>query len=218
VEERTRALLEEHPYNRARRAAGKNEISQLWIWGGGPMPTLEPFARRFGVAGGLISAVDLLNGIARLTGLRVIAVPGATGYYDTDYAAKGAAALAALAERPFVAIHVEAPDEAGHNADAEEKVRAIENIDREILAPLLAEADRAGDLRLLVLPDHPTPISIRTHTRTPVPAALWGPGFGGAGAAGYTEPAAEAASGGPAVFAPDLMRHLVGLREGPPRP
>ncbi len=204
IEARVRELLPVAPVNAARRAAGREPISALWLWGGGTMPQLEPFAGRYGVAGGLISAVDLLKGIAVLCGLEVIDVPGATGYYDTDYAGKARAALACLQRHRFVAVHVEAPDEASHNGHAAEKIKALENIDRLIMGQLLAEAERAGDLRILCVPDHATPLELRTHAAEPVPFALWGPGIGPAGGEVFTEAAAE----GPVVAAGQLMKLL----------
>lgn len=177
IERRTRELLRDHPINVRRVENGQPPVTQLWLWGGGVMPRLTSFADRFGVDGALISAVDLLQGIGRLAGLEILSVPGITGYYDTDYAAKGTAALASLRARPFVAVHIEAPDEAGHAGDAHEKIRALERIDADIVAPLMKEAEASGDLRILCLPDHPTPIALRTHTSDPVPFALWGSGI-----------------------------------------
>lgn len=208
LEARTVQLLAQHPINETRRAAGEPEVTQLWLWGGGVMPELPPFVERWGVRGGLISAVDLLRGIAALAGLERIDVPGATGYYDTDYAGKGRAALACLARAPYVCVHVEAPDEAGHAGDAAEKVRALEAIDREIVAPLLAEAEASGDLRVLVSPDHATPLAFRTHDRDPVPFALWGAEVEAAPAEAYTESAlADRAP----IHGVDLMPLLMGL-------
>lgn len=195
VERTSAELLPGYAVNRRRAAAGEAQATQLWLWGGGVMPRLRPFRELYGFGGAVISAVDLLKGIARLAELEVVDVPGATGYYDTDYAAKGKAALAALTRHRFVAVHVEAPDEAGHNCHPEEKARALENIDRHIVGPLLAEAERAGDLRLLCMPDHPTPLTVRSHTADPVPFALWGPGIAAAGGKRFTE--AEAAAGAP---------------------
>jgi 2,3-bisphosphoglycerate-independent phosphoglycerate mutase len=209
IEARTRELLPGIDANRKRLAAGKLPVTQLWLWGGGVPPTLVPYRERFGLEGGLISAVDLLKGIALLAGLEPIAVPGATGYYDTNFAGKGRAALDCLRRKPFVAVHVEASDEAGHNGHAAEKAKALENIDRHILAPLLDEARRAKDLRILCLPDHPTPLALRNHTADPVPFALWGPGVAANGAQAFTE--AEAARvGGAVLAAQDLLPLLLG--------
>ena len=141
------------------------------------MPALPAFADRFGLSGAVITAVDLVAGLAKLIGFHRVDVPGATGYVDTNYAGKGAAAAAALDEYDLVFVHVEAPDEAGHNDDVAGKVRAIAEIDRHIVGPLLdrLRAEAAG-WRILVLPDHPTPCSIRTHTGDPVPFAMAGKG------------------------------------------
>ncbi len=203
VEARSIELLKDCQMNRERLAAGKLPVTQLWLWGGGVMPALETFEHRYGLTGGLISAVDLLKGIGRLTGLEVIEVPGANAYYDTNFQGKGEAALECLSRKKLVVVHVEAPDEAGHNADPENKVKAIENIDQHIVRPLLEEATAAGDLRILCMPDHPTPVELRTHTRDPVPFALWGPGIGASGGEAFTEE--QAALVPEAVNAPDLM-------------
>ncbi len=204
VENESARLLPRYEANRKRIAAGKSPVTQLWLWGGGVMPKLEPFATKHGVEGGLISAVDLLKGIAKLAGLEVIEVPGATGYYDTDYAGKGAAALDCLGRKRFVVVHVEAPDEAGHNGHPEEKVKALEEIDKHIVGKLLAAAESAGDLRILLLPDHPTPLAARTHTSDPVPYVLWGPGITPGGGDSFSEAAAES-GGDDVVPAPGLM-------------
>ncbi len=193
--------------NQRRVARGELPATHLWLWGGGVTPTLASFASLYGLTGGIISAVDLLKGIGRLAGLEIIEVPGATGYYDTDYAGKGAAACACLKRRDLVVVHVEAPDEAGHNGEPDEKVKALERIDRHILQPLLEEAARAGDLRILCLPDHPTPVELRTHTADPVPFVLWGPGIAAEGGDVFTE--STAAAGAPSRVPPGgLMRLL----------
>lgn len=206
VETRSRLLLPELPTNKRRIAEGHLPITQLWLWGGGVMPKLVSFAERYGLSGGIISAVDLLKGIAKLIGLEILIVPGATGYYDTNYAGKGEAAILCLSQKPFVAIHVEAPDEAGHHGDAREKIRALENIDRWILGPLLREGNEKGDLRILCLPDHATPLEVKTHTREPVPYALWGPGIPATKAKAFTERESAQA---PVLPATDLMAMLL---------
>jgi 2,3-bisphosphoglycerate-independent phosphoglycerate mutase len=167
-------VFADHPVNAARLAAGKPPATGIWPWSGGRRPALPLFADRFGVAGGMISAVDLLNGIARYAGLEVIVVPGATGYLDTDYDAKARAVLDALDRLDFVYCHVEAPDEAGHLGSVEEKVRAIERVD-DMLGTILDGFDGV----IAVLPDHATPVRIRTHTRDPVPLAVRGLGTDG---------------------------------------
>lgn len=205
IERRTRELLRDHPINKRRIENGQPPVSQLWLWGGGVMPRLTPFAERFGVEGALISAVDLLQGIGRLAGLEILSVPGITGYYDTDYAAKGRAALDSLRSRPFVAVHIEAPDEAGHAGDAHEKIRALERIDADIVAPLMKEAEASGDLRILCLPDHPTPIALRTHTSDPVPFALWGSGIPQGEGGAFSEAGVDST---PVLDVKDLLRKL----------
>lgn len=163
-----------------------------WFWGEGTAPHLEPFRERFGLSGAVIGAVDLVRGIGRLAGLDVIDVPGATGGLDTDYGAKSRAALAALEDHDLVWVHVESPDEAGHMGDLREKVRAIERVDAEILAPIMASAGaRSG---LLVVPDHLTPLRTRTHAAGPVPFVISEPlpGAGGGGAMAYGERQAAA--------------------------
>ncbi|MEM1885145.1 MAG: cofactor-independent phosphoglycerate mutase, partial [Candidatus Jordarchaeales archaeon] len=166
-------VLEEHPVNVRRVREGKRPANSIWPWGYGVKPRLQRFEERFGVRGAIISAVDLVRGLGVLTGLRVVNVPGATGYYDTNYAGKGEYALKALEDVDFVLVHVEAPDEAGHAGDIENKVKAIERIDSEILGRVLREIDTiSSDYRVAVLADHPTPIVKRTHTRDPSPVAV----------------------------------------------
>lgn len=191
IMDKSRELLKNFEVNKARIAEGKKPISQLWLWGGGVMPKLKSFKEKFGLSGGLISAVDLLKGIARLSGLEVINVKGATGFYDTNYQGKGEAALDCLERSDFVAIHVEAPDEAGHNANLQEKIKAIESIDKFVISPILEKARKSGDIRILVMPDHPTPIKLRTHTSDPVPACLWGNGIKNNNINDFTEKAIE---------------------------
>ncbi|HTX69077.1 MAG TPA: cofactor-independent phosphoglycerate mutase [Thermoleophilia bacterium] len=166
--------------------------TSAWCWGEGTAPHIEPFRDHFGLSGAVVGAVDLVRGIGRLAGLDVIDVPGATGGLDTDYGAKGRAALAALEDHDLVWVHVEAPDEAGHMGDLREKIRAIERIDAEILAPILASAGRRPGV--LVVPDHLTPLRTRTHASGPVPFVISEslPGAGGGGAMGYGESQAAA--------------------------
>lgn len=177
----TRAVLSDHDVNRVRRDLGENPATQIWLWGQGTKPSLPPLAETHGVRAAVISAVDLVRGIARLAGCDVLDVPGATGYFDTDYAAKGRHACRALDDHDLVVVHVEATDEAGHNGLVEEKVRALERIDEAILGPLLETLPRHGPSRLLVCPDHPTPLDKRTHTADPVPFAAFGEGIPASG-------------------------------------
>ena len=173
----SRDVLETHPVNVARREAGKGPATSIWLWGQGRAPNMESYAERFGISGAVISAVDLVNGIGRSAGFEVIRVPGATGYLDTDYEGKVSAALGALERVDFVYLHVEAPDEAAHEGDAELKVRAIEDFDARVVSPCLAWAAERGDCRILIAPDHVTALSTRTHAGGPVPFALVGPGI-----------------------------------------
>jgi 2,3-bisphosphoglycerate-independent phosphoglycerate mutase len=166
---KSRTVFSGHPVNQARIAAGKLPSTQVWPWSGGKKPALTPFREKYGRSGGMISAVDLLNGIARAAKMEVISVPGATGYLDTDYLAKARYALAALKRLDFMYVHVEAPDEAGHMGGVQEKIEAIEHVD-EMIGTILDEFYGV----IAVLHDHPTPIRARTHTRDPVPFAIRG--------------------------------------------
>ena len=162
--------LKSHPLNQARMARGENPANSIWLWGQGKKPTIPTFQERYHLSGGVVTAVDLIKGIGLLSGLEAPDVPGATGYLDTDYAAKVSTALKILETGDFAFIHVEAPDEAGHSGILKDKIRAIEDFDRYIVGPIYAALQKMGqDFRLLILPDHPTPLSIRTHTSDPVP-------------------------------------------------
>jgi len=169
--EKSRAVFAGHPMNKARIAAGKRPATQIWPWSGGKKPAFPPFEKKYGKRGGIISAVDLLNGIARCAKMEVITVPGATGYLDTDYHAKARYALEAIKHLDFVYLHIEAPDEAGHLGSIEEKVKAIEKVD-EVVGMIMDGFDGV----IAVLPDHPTPIRAKTHTRDPVPFVVRGKG------------------------------------------
>lgn len=206
IMDRSRELLADFHVNRKRIAEGKLPATQLWLWGGGVMPSLPKIHDRFGITGGVITAVDLVRGIGILAGLEVISVNGATGYYDTNYQGKAEAVLTCLERSDLAVVHLEAPDEAGHNAHTEEKVRAIENIDRLLVTPVLEAARRAGDIRILFMPDHPTPLELRTHTREPVPACLWGPGIPASGPGLFTEAAIRSL---PSIPAHHLLGRLI---------
>jgi len=162
-------LLADHPVNRARVAEGKPPATMIWLWGQGTAPVMPSFKERFALTGSVISAVDLVKGLGKYAGLDIIEVPGATGWLDTDYEAKARYALEQLRTRDFVYVHVEAPDEASHAGDLRAKVEAIERFDSLLLETLLAGLDDIGDYRVLVMPDHATPISIKTHNADPVP-------------------------------------------------
>jgi len=170
---RSEAVLDGHRINEERIRAGKNPATHIWLWGQGRAPSFPSFEEMFGISGSMISAVDLLKGLAIYAGMDVIEVPGATGYLDTNYAGKADCAVKALEDHDFVYVHVEAPDEAGHEGDVEAKVAAIESFDEKVVGQVL---DRCSDCVIMVLPDHPTPIPLRTHTADPVPFAIYGHG------------------------------------------
>jgi len=171
----SKALLEAHELNRVRIDLKENPANMIWLWGQGTMPNMPKFADKFGVNGAVISAVDLVKGIGRIIGLESINVPGATGYYDTDYKAKADYAIKSLENGDFVYVHVEAPDEAGHNGDIRAKIAAIENFDKLVVGTILNEfKDKNVDFKILVMPDHATPISLKTHTLDAVPVAIYG--------------------------------------------
>ena len=209
--ERARTILRDHPVNRKRVEAGLHPANSVWFWGEGRRPALTPFREKFGVArGGVISAVDLVQGIGVCAGLEILSVPGITGNYHTDFAAKGRAAVQALRDGfDFLYIHVEAPDECGHHGEAKEKIWSIEQIDEKILRPVLTYLRDSGEsFSVLCMPDHPTPLAKLTHTPAPVPYALYRSGESAARRCRFTE--ADAAQTG--VFTPEacaLMPRLL---------
>ncbi|WP_337174865.1 cofactor-independent phosphoglycerate mutase [Paludisphaera sp.] len=173
--ERARPILADHPVNRARVAAGKKPANAVWLWGQGEAPHMPAFRELHGLGGAIISAVDLVRGVGVLAGWERIDVPTATGYLDTDYAAKGRAGIAALADHDVVCVHVEAPDEASHEGRGDAKVEAIERIDRDIVAPIVAHLRATYPRwRLLISPDHSTLLRTRAHDRAPVAWAIAG--------------------------------------------
>jgi 2,3-bisphosphoglycerate-independent phosphoglycerate mutase len=167
----------EHPVNAVRKGYGKLPATNVWLWGLGRAPHLQPFELAYGVRGAMITAVDLLRGLATLVEWKRIEVPGATGYLDTDYAAKGRAAVEALDDVDLICVHVEAPDEASHEGNAVEKVKAIEQIDRHVVGPLLDALKSHGQWRMMISPDHPTFLRTKTHTHGNVPVAIAGSGI-----------------------------------------
>lgn len=169
-------VLENQPVNQKRVESGKNPANMIWLWGQGPKPQLPHFKEKYNLKGATITGVDLIKGIGTYLGLTNVHVPGATGFYDTDYCGKAKYALESLEDHDLVFIHVEAPDEAGHAGDISEKIKAIERIDKRILSKLREELPLMDDYTLAVLPDHPTPIDIRTHTSDPIPYAMYTPG------------------------------------------
>lgn len=172
--EKSYDLLKDHPVNRSRIERGLAPANAIWLWGHGTKPQLKNFEELYGVKGAMVSAVDLLKGIARLNGMTVCEVEGATGYIDTNFEGKRDAAIEALKNgHDLVYIHLEAPDECGHRGEAENKVRSLEEIDRRVLKPLLDELKGMGDFTLLICPDHPTPLCVKTHTSDAVPYLLY---------------------------------------------
>ena len=174
--EKSQSILADHPVNQKRMKDGKAPATSIWLWGQGTKPTLPSFKSQYGLEGSVISAVDLVRGIGHTIGLEVIQVPGATGYFDTDYQAKARYGLDALQKKDFLFIHVESTDEAGHMGDPNLKVKAIEDFDQLLIGTLLEGLKKIGPFRLMLLPDHTTSTVIRTHTHDPVPFVLFGEG------------------------------------------
>ena len=181
-------ILKDHPVNRRRIAEGKAPATSIWLWGEGVKPQLSDFKEKNGVSAGVISAVDLLKGIGICANMETPDVPGATGYLDTNFTGKMQAACDLFDKGIDLAyIHVEAPDECGHRGEAQNKVRAIEEIDEKILAPMLNFLQKFGDFRILIMPDHPTPLCTRTHASDPVPFLLYDSRKALTGVAVFTE-------------------------------
>lgn len=207
---RSQPILENHPVYRQRQVAGKTPANSIWLWGHGKAPRMETYRDKFGLSGAVISAVDLVRGIGVYAGLEIIKVPGATGYLDTNYQGKAAAALDALERHDFVYLHVEAPDESSHSGNVEHKIQAIEDFDSKIVAPICEGIKKFGEYRILCTPDHPTPLRLMTHTSDPVPFIIYrGEDVEKPGIEGYDE--VSAAKTG--VFVEDgfrLMKMLTG--------
>jgi 2,3-bisphosphoglycerate-independent phosphoglycerate mutase len=191
IADRARAVIAAHDVNRTRRDQGRDPVTDIWLWGQGRPSVLEPFAERFGPRAAVITGVDILRGMARLMGMQVLEVPGATGYIDTNYVGKGEAAVRALDEFDLVVVHVEAADESAHLGDAGEKVRALERMDEAIVGPLLERLAREPAWRVLVAVDHPTLTTTRGHSAIPPLFAFAGTGVEAVELAAFTEPAAE---------------------------
>ena len=175
--DRAGEILESHEINVRRKESGKNPANRIWFWGQGVRPQVPLFKDVFGISGAIISAVPLLQSLAAYLGLERVHVDGITGYLDTNYSGKGKAAVEALKKHDFVCIHVEAPDEAGHSGDYQAKIEAIERIDQDVLGTVIDGLSHYDQWRILVLPDHPTPVTLRTHTSKPVPFLLCGTGI-----------------------------------------
>ncbi len=205
---RSEAVLKDHPVNIARKARGELPATTIWLfWGSGQVPPMPAFKKVYGLKAAMTSGVDLLKGLAKMSGMTLLDIKGITDGPDNDNAAQAAGALEALKKHDLVVIHIEAPDEAGHEGDVKGKVGAIQKIDAEVVSRL--RSWRGEDLRVLVMPDHPTPVSVRTHTPDPVPFLLWGKGIKANGAGRFTE--AEAGKTG--VFVEEgykIMGQLVG--------
>jgi len=200
--QRSQDILQDHPVNVARKSHGEIPATMIWLfWGSGHIPDLPPFKERYSINAVMTSGVDLLRGLAKMAGIDTLDIPGVTDGLDNDYARQGAGALEALEKYDMVVIHIEAPDEAAHAGSIDDKIEAIQRVDREVVSRLLSWGERGekkegDDLRILILPDHATPIAVQTHTPEPVPFLLWGPGFEANGARGFTEAEAK----GTAVF------------------
>ncbi len=187
----SRPILEKQEINKIRLDLGENPANMIWLWGQGKKPAMPTFREKYGLTGSVISAVDLIKGLGKTLGLDVINVPGATGYYDTNYEGKASAALQSLKKNDFVFVHVEAPDEAGHNGDLREKILAIERFDQYIVGKMLEAFKGTENVRIMVLPDHATPVAVKTHTAEPVLFGVFGKGILGRGFAGFSEKEAE---------------------------
>jgi 2,3-bisphosphoglycerate-independent phosphoglycerate mutase len=206
IMERAREILKTAGANKRRIAAGKVPVTDIWLWGQGGAVSFPTMKERYSLSGSVISAVDLVQGLGVLAGLTVRKVKGATGYLGTNYAGKVAAAREALKNEDFVFIHVEAPDETSHEGSLAKKIQAIEEFDRHIVGEMLAIAGEKGNLRLLVLPDHATPVTLKTHDAAPVPYAMCGPGVPRGDASEYSE---RVAAEKPLVSAVELFDQFI---------
>jgi len=176
---RSQRLFINHDINKVRRDLGENQVSSIWLWGQGTRSRMDSFQERFGVKGASITAVDLVRGLSKLVGFDLINVPGATGFVDTNYQGKADAAIEALEKYDIVFVHIEGPDEASHNGNAELKKKAVEQIDKYIVGPVYEALQKYESWRILVAPDHPTPVESRAHSAQPVPFAMAGTNVSG---------------------------------------
>ncbi|MBI9097833.1 MAG: cofactor-independent phosphoglycerate mutase [Spirochaetaceae bacterium] len=206
---RSHEILKDHPVNIKRMEAGKDPANSIWPWSQGNKPLMPTFKELYNLNGAIISAVDLINGIGVYAGMDIIKVEGATGLYDTNYEGKAEAAIEALKTHDFLYLHVEATDEAGHDGDTDLKIQCIEYLDHRIVKYLLEHREEIGDeLTIAVLPDHPTPVELRTHTREAVPFAIMKPGEEPDAVEVYTEKAAEKGAFG-TIEGPEFIRLLI---------
>lgn len=204
-------LLKDHPVNLERIKRGKRPANSIWLWGEGRKPSLEDFKAKNGISGGIVSAVDLLRGIGKCANMAVPLVEGATGYIDTDFAAKKNAAIKLFEDGcDLVYIHMEAPDECGHRGEVQNKIKSIEMIDEMVAGPML-EYLKKTDFRVLIMPDHPTPLSLKTHVADPVPYVLYDSTVHKNGVASINEKTAES-TGIKIDFGPSIMGRLIGKK------
>ena len=211
--EASRPILAAHPVNKKRQAEGRRPATTIWLWGQGRAPALASLAERFGIKGGVISAVDIINGLGVYAGLERIHVPGITGFLDTNYRGKGEYGVASLEKNDFVFIHVEAIDEAGHMGDVEKKIQALEDFDEKVVGTVLQRMAQRKDWRVLLMPDHPTSIALKTHVAEPVPFVLYSAEAPRQnGAVGYNEKDAAATG----IVAKQAYRLIESLIKGGP--
>jgi 2,3-bisphosphoglycerate-independent phosphoglycerate mutase len=209
--EQSRRLLADHPVNQTRARNGQRRATSIWLWGQGRAPQLPPLTKRFGIKGGVISAVDIIHGLGVYAGLERIEVPGITGFLDTNYQGKGEYGLRSLEQNDFVFIHVEAIDEAGHMGDVGAKIQALQDFDEKVVGTVLKGLGQRKDWRVLLMPDHPTAIALKTHVADPVPFVLYSPTAPrDNGAVGYNE--TDAAATG--IVARQAFRLMEALIEG----
>lgn len=202
-------ILKNHPVNLERVKRGKRPANSIWLWGEGTKPLLEDFEKKYGLTAGVVSAVDLIKGIGFCANMEVAEVRGATGYIDTNFAGKASAAAELLRNGcDLVYLHVEAPDECGHRGEVANKIRAIELIDEKVLGPMLSSLDKYDDYRILILPDHPTPLSTRTHSSDPVPYLIYQKSLSRPGVYCFTEKIAESTCEY-ISHGPDIMARLI---------
>lgn len=206
-------LLKDHPVNKARTERGLRPANCIWLWGEGVRANLENFQKCYGLKGSMISAVDLLKGIGKFAGMNVVDVKGATGYIDTNFRGKAEAALKELENgQDLVYIHVEAPDECGHRHEIENKIKSIEIIDKEILGTMLPELNKYDDFKIMILPDHPTPLSLKTHTNDAVPFMIYTKSVKADGKSVFTEKTA-AETGLYIEKGPSIMKYFIDLHK-----
>lgn len=205
------AILKDHPVNLKRIAEGKRPANSIWLWGEGTKPQMTSFYDKFKVKAGIVSAVDLIKGIGKLADCTVAEVEGATGYIDTNFEGKAEAACELFKTCDLVYVHVEAPDECGHRGEPENKIKAIELIDSKVLSRVLDELEKYGEYRVLIAPDHPTPLVTMTHARDPVPFLIYDNGSAQSGVDVFTEETAKA-TGIYYDHGPDIMKLLLGQK------